>query len=94
MVCAWIGNSVRVAAKHCLQVTDAHFNQAVSAADGALQIPVQQCAATPRNDPQADGADHDKSAFCGSERHIAAHCDDLAPLPMGPAGFEPATNRL
>ena len=28
MVCAWIGNSRLVAAKHYLQVTDAHFEKA------------------------------------------------------------------
>lgn len=41
VVCAWLGNSVQVARKHDLQVTDDHFTQ-------ALQDPVQQTAAIER----------------------------------------------
>jgi hypothetical protein len=41
VVSAWIGNSVQVAVKHYLQVTDDHFNKAV-------QNPVQRFAAKSR----------------------------------------------
>jgi len=41
-VCAWIGNSQPVAAKHYLQVTDEHFTKAV-------QNPVQQMHEIPGN---------------------------------------------
>ena len=39
VVCTWIGNSEPVAAKHYLQVTDEHYEQAVGE---AVQNPVQQ----------------------------------------------------
>ena len=46
VVCAWIGNSQPIAAKHYFQVIDAHFARAVegpeSGAAPALQNPVQQ----------------------------------------------------
>jgi len=42
VVCAWIGNSQPVAAKHYLQVTDEHFTKAV-------QNPVQQMHEIPGN---------------------------------------------
>ena len=44
VICAWMGNSQPVAAKHYLQVTDAHFNQAAapnpqpSALQNAMQL--------------------------------------------------------
>lgn len=37
VACAWIGNSAAVAMRHYLQVTDAHFDQAVRAARGAAE---------------------------------------------------------
>ena len=49
VVCAWIGNSQPVAAKHCLQVTGEHFKRATKAAENALQNPVQQPLETQRN---------------------------------------------
>ena len=42
VVCAWIGNSEQIAAKHYLQVTDEHYTQAV-------QNPVQQPSANAGN---------------------------------------------
>ena len=41
VVCAWMGNSQLVAAKHYLQVTDGHFN-AASGRDSTMQNPTQQ----------------------------------------------------
>jgi hypothetical protein len=35
VVCAWIGNSKAVAAKHYLQVTESHFDQTQRAKTGA-----------------------------------------------------------
>jgi integrase len=56
VVCAWIGNSPAIAAKHYLQVTDADFERAAKSgaapAPGALHIPVQQPAATSREETQ------------------------------------------
>jgi integrase len=47
VVSAWIGNSVPVAAKHYLQVTEDHFRR-------AAQNPAQQLHETARNDPQRE----------------------------------------
>ncbi len=47
VVCAWIGNSQAVAARHYLQVTDAHFDAAASS-DKAVQNPVQYGAVSAR----------------------------------------------
>ena len=38
VVCAWIGNSESVAAKHYLQVTDEHFERAVGATQNATHL--------------------------------------------------------
>jgi hypothetical protein len=45
VVCKWIGNSERIAAKHYLQVTEDHFSRAAKSGTDALQSPVQQEAA-------------------------------------------------
>lgn len=56
VVCAWIWNSQPIAAKHYLQVTDAHFSRAVEETESstapALQNPVQSLHETPGNDSQ------------------------------------------
>ena len=46
VVCKWMGNSPKVAQRHYLQVTDSHFEKAV-------QNPVQQASAHPRNAPHS-----------------------------------------
>ena len=59
VVCAWIGNTQAVAAKHYLQVTEEHFQQAVAADPGiaeAVQNPVQQPVRTPS---QGDATPHE-----------------------------------
>ena len=56
VVCKWLGNSPRVAAKHYLQVTEAHFRQArgqsAKPADEALQKALHSPTASERNEPQ------------------------------------------
>lgn len=58
VVCAWIGNSQPVAAKHYLQITDQHFEKAIQGAAEcgavALQNAVQQPAATSCLDSQIE----------------------------------------
>lgn len=54
VVCAWIGNSKAVAAKHYLQVTDEHFAQGAGEASSALQNPVQQPLANPGKSPHQE----------------------------------------
>jgi integrase len=80
VVCAWIGNSPAVAAKHYLQLTDAHFEKAV-------HFPVQYDAAKECielcSDTQGD-KNHVKNApnECGER------------LSMGRTGLEPVTSRV
>jgi len=38
-VCKWIGNTVTIAARHYIQVTDADFDRACAATDEATQNP-------------------------------------------------------
>jgi len=51
VVCAWIGNSQAVAAKHYLQVTEEHDQRAASAEDRALQNALQQAHVALRTAP-------------------------------------------
>ena len=91
VVCAWIGNSQPVAIKHYLQVTDDHYEQAVTGTKSgnktAVQNPVQSAHATGRNDSQAN-----------QERPIfAEQCDQMRPSTNGGVrlrGFEPPTYGL
>ncbi len=48
VVCAWLGNSQAIAAKHYLQVTEDHFEQGVTKVT-AVQNAVQQRSELPRN---------------------------------------------
>jgi hypothetical protein len=54
VVCAWIGNSQPVAAKHYLQITVEHFEQAALVSTGALQNAQQQPAAPSRTVAHGD----------------------------------------
>ncbi|MGZ0174307.1 MAG: tyrosine-type recombinase/integrase [Planctomycetales bacterium] len=70
VVCAWIGNSQPIAAKHYLQVTDAHFARAVecpeSSEASALQNPVQQPHETNGNGSQVvNTAQKETPTFAG-----------------------------
>ncbi len=80
VVCAWIGNSPTVAAKHYLQVTDEHFSKAV-------HFPVQYDAARGCSELQSDtqgGENPAKDApnLC-RERYL-----------VGDTGLEPVTSSL
>ena len=79
VVCAWIGNSQPVAAKHYLQVTDEHFAKAV-------QNPVQQPAVSPRTEPQSDWAAHNKTPVL---QGCATTCDSMQTCIVPPQGLEP-----
>ena len=50
VVCRCIGNSAPVAAKHYLQVTDEHFEQASQPAENPVQNPVQSAYGTANQD--------------------------------------------
>ncbi len=80
VVCAWIGNSPAVAAKHYLQVTDEHFSK-------AAQFPAQYDTAEGRTESRLDtqgAVDNEKDApsECG-ERQL-----------VGDTGLEPVTSSL
>lgn len=80
VVCAWIGNSVQVAAKHYLQVTEEHFEQGALVNAGATQNPTQHASALSHIEPQTKTKNltqpHEDAVGCGM---------------MGDEGLEPAT---
>ncbi len=81
VVCAWIGNSQAVAAKHYLQVTDDHFSKAV-------HYPVQQ-AAEPRRTGVNDSNDaHERTPVLQGS---AASCSSVQLSKVGDTGLEPVT---
>jgi integrase len=94
VVCAWIGNSERIAVKHYLQVTDDYFDRANGSAaksdavnaENALQNPVQQPAARPRTGPQ-DGPNSQQG--CDFVRVDAISFDDVRGDQVTLTGFEP-----
>jgi len=89
VVCAWIGNSPKVAARHYLQVTEDHFAQAVQK---AVQIPVQQATAQGRTDSRAGSGESEKSNVCGAAQNNAAPCEGREPQLLGRTGLEPVTS--
>ena len=78
VVCAWIGNSEPIAAKHYLQVTDDHFALATE----ALRNPVQSAHATGRTVPQADKQEGVFAEECRPLRYCTT-------VDMAEAGLEP-----
>jgi integrase len=84
VVCQWIGNSVPVAAKHYLQVTDDHFEQALQQ---AAQIPAQYVRVSDRTARDADGRTPVFPVRHASLRHSTN-------VVIGPEGFEPPTKGL
>ncbi|NQV26959.1 MAG: site-specific integrase [Rhodopirellula sp.] len=62
VVCAWIGNTERIAAKHYLQVTDDHFTSAASSGSSeTVRKPVRYGTESGRIDSQAENDDSHKS---------------------------------
>lgn len=87
----WIGNSVQVAAKHYLQVTDEHFDRAVQK---AVQNPVQHPAATHAQGGATEQRPNGEGASCGEMRGGAVHCKSSSDKGMGATGLEPVTSSL
>ena len=86
VVCEWIGNSQPIAAKHYLQVTDEHFQEAVQKTS---QYTAQQAAVGGRNDSQEGMPDNAEYAICGPERKDATPCGCKELHQVTPRGFEP-----
>lgn len=85
VVCQWIGNSAPVAAKHYLQVTNEHYEQAIRGEGGdsepeAAQNPARYAHASDGTCPQNPGK-------YGALRYYT-------PVQVGPEGFEPPTKGL
>jgi hypothetical protein len=93
-VCAWIGNTVAVARKHYLQVTDEHFEQAVlkgtPAGEGKPQEAAQKAAQ--QTDAQPCDLPHPvtEPAFRDSLQALAVQWLTN----MGHKGLEPLTSRV
>jgi integrase len=88
VVCSWLGNSIRVASKHYLQVTDADFQRAAKCAAPALQNALQHPAAEVRTLPQdlPEGLDG-----CDLGRPVATGCELVQEGQVSPTGVEPVT---
>jgi hypothetical protein len=91
VVCEWIGNSPRVAAKHYLQVTEHHY---AKAAQKAVQNPVQHLSARGRAASREERAEAETASICGPAQENAAPCHDREPLSVGDTGLEPVTLRV
>ena len=80
VVCAWIGNTPRVAKDSYLQVTDDHFAK-------AAQNPAQHLHESPRTESQREKPDMKKAPAI---QELAVDCDLVQNPLVGPTGVEPA----
>ena len=89
VVCGWIGNTAKVAARHYLQTTPEHFELAVSQPTGtgikAAQKAAQQMRAGHRTDAQPELAGSAKPLDLPAH---AKKCENLQEVGMGAKGFE------
>ncbi len=96
VVCAWIGNSQPIAAKHYLQVTDEHFERAVGADAGgagcAARNPAQQPHANTREPSQEPSPKTKNPTTCGAFHDTAAGCDNPNKNLIPPRGLEPLSS--
>ena len=88
VVCAWIGNSRAVAQEHYLQVTDAHFAQAIQevAVPKAAQNPAQSAAVNKGNAPESSERNDENHPGLPSDSD-SSRC--LLNNQVGAVGFEP-----
>jgi len=92
VVCAWIGNSREVAMSHYLQVTDAHFGQAVAGpVKSAAQNPAQYGAVLPGTGLESPTPKKQKSPVFPGD---SASYELLQNIAMGDTGLEPVTSRV
>ncbi|MFC1762565.1 tyrosine-type recombinase/integrase [Planctomycetota bacterium] len=88
VVCAWVGNTAKVAASHYLQVTEEHFEQA---AQECVQNEAQSHAVISRIDQESESEGNQEVEAL---QEVTCKYIPLQYLRLGPAGFEPATNGL
>ncbi len=86
-VCRWIGNTVAIAARHYVQVTDDDFRKAAGTTKGAAQNPAQQPSELGRK-----GSQQDTSTPQFSEEYQGVRV--YANGGVGDTGFEPVTSTL
>ena len=91
VTCEWLGHAPAVAAKHYLQVTDAHYAQA---AQEAAHNPAQRASARGRTGAHGERETGKEPLRCGSLRPDAPECAQTGVGNMGPVGFEPTTKGL
>jgi len=97
-VAGWLGHSPLIAARHYLQVRDAHFDAAAG---------IEKAAANPATDPATDPATHARPSETTDEHattetpEIPADlvgcgvgCDPVENEVMGATGLEPVTSRV
>ncbi len=86
---AWIGNSVAVAVKHYLQVTEDHFKQATKK---ATQNPTSKAHESSRNDSKtqmpSEALGSVSSSDCERLQLIATSCTPSGIQRMGDTGLE------
>jgi integrase len=81
IVCAWIGNSERVAQKHYLQITDSHFEK-------AAQNPAQQGVESAGTESQLESG---KAPIFSDLPVVANPCGTVPIQPIAATGVEPVT---
>lgn len=87
VVCAWLGNSIQIARKHYLQVTEDHFAQALqNPVHGALQYAVQQPAAIDRNEAHERNGKPKDAAICVPMPSAAVSCTSVGGPPRRQTG--------
>jgi integrase len=91
VVCAWIGNTARIAQKHYLQVPDDYFERAAKSGAVVVQNPVQQPAAPVRTGVQESS---EGKAGYGVVPAGATGCEMTRNQRAPRVGLEPTTNRL
>ena len=95
VVCRWIGNSQQVAQKHYLQVTDDHYQRAVTAGvkSGAqvVQNATQHLHFSARTGSQGTSGADEKTPLLPVH---APGCESLQGRGVGDTGFEPVTSAV
>lgn len=88
VVCAWIGNTERIAARHYLQVTDAHFEKALHK---ALQYEAQPGGTESGTRPAGQASSVTNYASSNKKSGLTPIRETAF---MGDAGIEPATSTV
>jgi hypothetical protein len=96
VVCAWLGNSRAVAQDHYLQVTDAHFTQAVAVPERQPETKPGQAAQNPAHSTAVStGNDQDQAQVQNENRPDLPSDSDqsryLHDMLVTPTGFEPVS---